>query len=87
MTGAGASRTAEAQQDSTLLARLEEVPRAAYPFTADIPRPEAAGSTWLEPQVVIDVAALGVTADGRLRQPSFQGVRPDLTPEDLLEEP
>ena len=70
----------------SLLARLEEVPRAPYPFTADIPRPEAAGSTWLEPQVVIDVAALGVTADGRLRQPSFQGVRPDLTAEDLLEE-
>jgi bifunctional non-homologous end joining protein LigD len=70
----------------TLLARLERVPRAPYPFTADIPRPEAAGSTWLEPEVVIDVAALGVTADGRLRQPSFQGVRPDLTAQDLLEE-
>ncbi len=69
-----------------LLDRLEQVPRAPYPFTADIPRPEAAGSTWLEPRVVIDVAALGVTADGRLRQPSFQGVRPDLTPEDLLED-
>lgn len=69
-----------------LLARLEQVARAPYPFTTDIPRPEAAGSTWLLPQVVIDVAALGVTADGRLRQPSFQGVRADLTPEDLLED-
>lgn len=70
----------------SLAAVLEEVPRAAYPFTTDIPRPEAAGSTWLEPQVVIDVASLGITpGEGRLRQPSYQGVRPDLSPLDLLE--
>lgn len=70
----------------SLAAVLEEVPRSAYPFTTDIPRPEAAGSTWLEPQVVIDVASLGITpGEGRLRQPSYQGVRSDLTPLDLLE--
>lgn len=69
-----------------LLERLEALPVVPYPFTTDIPRPEAAGSTWVEPRVVLDVAALGVTADGRLRQPSYQGVRPDLTPEDLLED-
>lgn len=69
-----------------LHARLAEVPEAPYPFVDDIPKPEAAGSTWLEPQVVIDVATLEVTSDGRLRQPSYQGVRTDLTPEDLLEQ-
>ncbi|AXH97186.1 ATP-dependent DNA ligase [Ornithinimicrobium avium] len=69
-----------------LQALLVGAPTAPYPFTADIPRPEAAGSTWLEPQVVIDVATLEVTSDGRLRQPSYQGVRTDLTPEDLLEQ-
>lgn len=69
-----------------LQAVLGQVPVAPYPFTTDIPRPEAAGSTWLEPQVVVDVASLGITPGlGRLRQPSFQGVRPDLRPEDLLE--
>lgn len=66
---------------------LTGVAQAPYPFTTDIPRPEAAGSRWLTPQVVIDVAALEVTSDGRLRQPSYQGVRTDLTPEDLLEQP
>ncbi len=71
---------------ATLLERLADVPPAPYPFRTDIPRPEAAGSTWLEPRVVIDVAALHVTADGRLRQPSYQGVREDLLAEDLLEE-
>lgn len=65
---------------------LDEVPRTAYPFLSPIPHAEAHGSTWLEPQVVIEVASLGITgADGRLRQPSYQGVRTDLTATDLLE--
>lgn len=71
-----------------LAERLAQVPDAPYPFTAAIPRAEATASTWLEPQVVIDVASLGLTpGEGRLRQPSFQGVREDLTPLDLLELP
>lgn len=69
-----------------LAERLTQVPRTAYPFTQDIPHAEAVGSTWLEPQVVIDVASLGLTpGEGRLRQPSYQGVRADLGPLDLLE--
>ena len=65
---------------------LAEVPETAYPFTEPIPHVEARGSTWLTPQVVIDVEALGISpAQHRLRQPSYQGVRPDLAPEDLME--
>ncbi|MGD8200330.1 DNA ligase [Ornithinimicrobium sp. W1679] len=80
--GSGLAGRAGAQ----LQTLLEQVPPVPYPFTTDIPRPEAAGSTWLEPRVVIDVASLGITPGlGRLRQPSFQGVRPDLDPSDLLE--
>lgn len=69
------------------LARLlAQVPEAAYPFLEAIPRVEAAGSTWLRPTVVVDVASLGLTPGvGRLRQPSYQGVRTDLSPLDLLE--
>lgn len=71
---------------AALAARLEEVPRTAYPFEEKIPHAEAHGSTWLAPEVVIDVASLGITPGvGRLRQPSYQGVRVDLTPMDLLE--
>ena len=43
------------------------------------------GASAQKPQVVIDVATLEVTSDGRLRQPSFQRVRTDLTATDLLE--
>ena len=71
---------------AALAGRLAEVPGTAYPFTEPIPHAEAAGSTWLAPEVVIDVASLGITPGvGRLRQPSYQGVRADLTPLDLLE--
>ena len=60
--------------------------RTPYPFVEQIPHAEASGSTWLAPEVVIDVASLGITpGEGRLRQPSYQGVRADLTPLDLLE--
>lgn len=69
-----------------LAERLADVPRSPYPFTTAIPRAEATGSTWLEPQVVVEVASLGLTpGEGRLRQPSYQGVRVDLGPLDLLE--
>lgn len=73
---------------AALAERLAEVPRSPYPFSAPIPRAESLGSTWLEPRLVIDVASLGVTPGvGRLRQPSYQGVRVDLTPLDLVEQP
>lgn len=68
--------------------RLTQVSGTAYPFTTPLPRAETRGATWLAPEVVIDVASLGLTpGDGRLRQPSYQGVRPDLRPDDLLEHP
>jgi len=38
---------------------------------------------WVEPVVVVDVQYLRVTTDGRLRQPSYRGVRTDLTLDDL----
>ena len=52
------------------------------PFADEVPRVDASGTTWVEPLVVVDVDTHG-TARGRLRQPSFQGVRTDLNPEDL----
>jgi bifunctional non-homologous end joining protein LigD len=46
---------------------------------------DAQGTTWVRPEVVVDVASLGITSAGRLRQPSYIGVRTDLKPEDLGE--
>ena len=52
------------------------------PFADEVPRVDAAGTFWVEPRVVVDIDTHGLGYE-RLRQPSFQGVRDDLTPEDL----
>jgi bifunctional non-homologous end joining protein LigD len=57
--------------------------RDATPFADEVPRPDALGTTWVEPVLVVEVESLGPSAQGRLRQPSYVGVRADLTPEDL----
>ncbi|HET6627779.1 MAG TPA: DNA ligase [Nocardioidaceae bacterium] len=53
------------------------------PFCDEVPRIDALGTTWLRPEVVVEIQSLGVTNGGRLRQPSYQGVRRDLSPADL----
>jgi bifunctional non-homologous end joining protein LigD len=63
---------------------LAGIARASKPFADDVPRPDALGTTWVEPVLVVDVESLGVSAQGRLRQPSYVGVRADLSPEDLV---
>ncbi|MEI2776664.1 MAG: non-homologous end-joining DNA ligase [Tetrasphaera sp.] len=64
-------------------ALLAPLTRPDSPFADEVPAVDARETTWVEPQVVIDVRALGVTDAGRLRQPAFLGVRHDLDPEAL----
>lgn len=68
---------------STRLAELlAPLTRPASPFADEVPRVDAEGTFWVEPRVVVDIDTHGLGYE-RLRQPSFQGVRTDLTPEDL----
>jgi bifunctional non-homologous end joining protein LigD len=53
------------------------------PFADDVPPLDAQGTQWVRPDVVIDVQSLGLSAQGRLRQPSYRGLRPDLSPDDV----
>jgi bifunctional non-homologous end joining protein LigD len=62
---------------------LAGIGRETQPFVDEVPRVDALGTTWVEPVLVVDVESLGPSAQGRLRQPSYVGVRADLTPEDL----
>lgn len=64
-----------------LLAGLES-PRS--PFSTELPAVEARGATWVTPRLVVEVRSLGLGGRGRLRQPSFQAVRADLTFADLM---
>ncbi|MGH3350348.1 MAG: DNA ligase [Nocardioides sp.] len=53
-----------------------------------VPTEDARGTHWVEPLLVIEVethgsAVAAATYKGRLRQPSFIGIRDDVSPEDL----
>jgi bifunctional non-homologous end joining protein LigD len=62
---------------------LAGLTRSTAPFTDEVPKVDALGTTWVEPVLVVDVESLGPSAQGRIRQPSYVGTRADLTPEDL----
>lgn len=75
-SGIAAKQSPELQE---LLAPLE---RGESPFADEVPRIDARDTHWVEPAVVVDLDTHGHGYD-RLRQPSYQGVRSDLRPEDL----
>lgn len=81
--GSGISRAA-GQDLKRLLAPLR---LAKSPFSTEIPRLDAAGATYCEPVVVVEVRHLGWTTGDRLRQPVFRGVRSDLEPAEVRREP
>lgn len=55
------------------------------PFVTELPRVDRQGTVWVRPALVVEVASLGLTPQGRLRQPAYLGVRADLAPEDLID--
>ena len=40
------------------------------------------GAHWVKPELVCEVSYLEITKAGKLRAPSYKGLRPDKTPED-----
>lgn len=71
------------KEGQRLLGELTPLRADASPFADDVPKVDALGTVWVRPEVVVDIAALGLTPAKRLRQPSFLGVRTDLTAQDL----
>jgi bifunctional non-homologous end joining protein LigD len=71
------------QVGARLTALLAPLGRDTSPFAAALPRLDAQGSRWSEPMVVVDVSHLGRTGGNRLRQPTFRGVRADLSADDV----
>jgi bifunctional non-homologous end joining protein LigD len=66
-----------------LLRDLEQLTTSESPFGTEVPAEDALGATWVEPVLVVDVESLGPSAQGRLRQPAYKGLRSDLTPDDV----
>jgi bifunctional non-homologous end joining protein LigD len=71
------------KQGQRLLETLRPLEVDTSPFVDEVPRVDAKGTAWLRPEVVVEIATLGLTPGGRLRQPAFLGVRPDLSVEDV----
>ena len=61
--------------------QLAPLVRDRSPFTTV---PEKA--QWVEPRLVVEVEYTDWTPDGKLRHPSYKGLRPDLLPEDVVRE-
>jgi bifunctional non-homologous end joining protein LigD len=71
------------KEQERVLAALRDLKAESSPFADEIPTVDALGTTWVRPEVVVDVQALELSAQGRLRQPAYRGLRPDLSLADL----
>ena len=56
------------------------------PFDAPLPSRDAKGVTFVKPTLVGEVRYSEWTSDGRLRQPSWRGLRPDKEPSEVVRE-
>lgn len=70
----------------TLQAMLTERRRNDPPFSAGLTAPDRAGANWAEPELVGEVRFSEWTKAGRLRQPSWRGLRPDKAPGEVVRE-
>ena len=63
--------------------QLDPLRRATAPVRGEIPREHARDVHWVEPCLVGEVAYATWAADGLLRHPSWRGLRPDKTPDQI----
>ncbi len=66
--------------------KLAPLRRAGSPFATAVPAAQARGAVWVEPRLVIEVAFAGWTNAGRMRAPSYQGLRDDKDPAQVIRE-
>jgi bifunctional non-homologous end joining protein LigD len=75
----------DARQRGELRRRLDKLATPRPPF--EIPRePELRDAVWARPKLVGEVAFTEWTSDGRLRHPSFQGLREDKPAKEVVVE-
>jgi bifunctional non-homologous end joining protein LigD len=71
-----------------LLAKLKPLQRAGTPFreVPKMPKVRKDAVVWVEPKLVAEIEFVEWTHDGRLRAPSYQGLREDKEAEDVRRE-
>ncbi len=67
-------------------ARLRRLARRTSPFSEPLPRMDSRDAHWVTPNLVGEVVFGEWTRDGRLRQPSWRGLRPDKSPAEVVRE-
>ncbi|GAA2419579.1 ATP-dependent DNA ligase [Mycolicibacterium llatzerense] len=67
-----------------LRALLQPLETSESPFTAPLSTLDAKGVTYVRPELVGEVRYSERTTDSRLRQPSWRGLRPDKTPDEVI---
>jgi len=67
-----------------LFEKMQPLVTEQCPYAVDpkIPKP----TTWLKPELVCEVRFLMWTVEGRLRAPSYLGLRPDISPRECVRE-
>lgn len=72
---------------SDLAGRLDPIKSQTSPFSNQVPSKYARSATWVEPVLVGEVTFGEWTKDGRLRHPSWRGLREDKEPTEVVREP
>lgn len=65
----------DADSERDLRERAKKLQTRTQPLTEKVKKPKAA---WLKPRLLVDVEYRALTGDGKLRHPSFKGIRNDL---------
>jgi bifunctional non-homologous end joining protein LigD len=66
--------------------RLRAAERSSSPFADEVPRAHAKDAHWVTPRLVGEVTFSEWTRDGRMRHPSWRGLRTDKSPQDVRRE-
>jgi ATP-dependent DNA ligase len=74
------------QMIASLMTRLRDLVTDAPPI-GDPELSKVKGARWARPELVVDVEYLQMTRVGKMRAPSFKGIRIDKLPEDTVMEP
>ena len=73
------------QVGRSIMASLQRIGRDGSSFVA-VPRPDAKDADWTEPRLVCEVEFSTWTRDGRVRHPSFKGLREDKAAKEVRRE-
>jgi bifunctional non-homologous end joining protein LigD len=74
------------QQRIAIQKKLDSIRQASTPFAVKPKDPGLRRAVWVKPKLVGEVAFTEWTDDGSIRHPSFQGLREDKKPEEVVRE-